>query len=310
MPSLTPADLADLLTAVPLPVQQRDEPVRLHLRPDLPADYCGPVTLQDVRLTLSPWHWLGGELAHSPRSESLSRFLTEARAAGAADLDTVEEVAAWVAEELAATDLDWYPMPGDEASWGEWGPPEEAEAGTGSFLPPGLALPAVLFLTDPTSIEDERLVVAQVHWQQETGTYAGPVGIYASSSRVAAAGSGYPQWLMGWGALLLIDPVTGEQAELSPYWTEGEDDENDEDDHDHWDGREPLARREQGEPQPVEWEGQQPRFEAGTFLKCDPGVEPDWLRGQLHYAAGRLVRADTGQALTLTLHLLPEPRPH
>ncbi|GAA4020321.1 hypothetical protein GCM10022408_37880 [Hymenobacter fastidiosus] len=288
MPFLTTTDLDALLSAVPVPIQQRDEAVRLQLRADLPADYCGPVTLQDVRLTLSPWHWLGGELAHSPRSESLSQALTEARATGADDLDTVEEVADWVSQELAATDLDWYTMPGDSAFWGEWGPADEAEAETGSFLPPGVALPAVLFFIDSGSSQDERLVVAQGHWQQPNDIDAGSVGIYASSRRVAAAGSAYPQWLMGWGALLLTDPATGEQAELSPRWTEEDD---------------------LGELQLVEWQGREPRFEADTLLSSDPGVEPDWLRGKLHYAAGRLVRADTGQALTLTLHMLPEPPP-
>ena len=302
MTPLTNNDLTALLTTVPFAVQQRDEPVRLRLRPGLNADYHGPVALSDVRLALGPWHWLGGELAHSPRSEYLREAVAAARARGAApDLDTVEGVAAWVWAELATTGLDWYPVPGDADEWGQWGPTDEAEAGTGSFLPPGLEVPAVLFMTDDDPAGDGRIVVAQVRWQGAAGAEMGPVSIYASSGRVAAAGSAYPEWLMGWGALLLTDPATGEQAELSPRWTDDEDFVDANDQH-HVDAAE--------EPEPREWTGQEPRYEAGTFYKTDLGREPDWLRGGLHYAAGRLLRADTGQALTLTPYLLPEPRPH
>lgn len=293
MTPLTPADLAVLLTAVPIPVQQRDEAVRLRLRPGLAADYHGPVDLSDVRLALSPWHWLGGELAHSPRSEYLRHSLAAAVALEAApDLDTVEGAAAWVWAELVTTDLNWFPVPGDADEWGVWGPIEEADSGTGSFLPPGLELPAVLFIAEDAPTGDGRIVVAQARWQGAAGAEPGPVGVYASSARVAAEGSAQPAWLMGWGALLLTDPARGEQAELSPRWTNND-----------------LAPAE--EPRPEEWAGQGPRYEAGTFIKSDPGQEPDWLRGGLHYAAGGLLlRADTGQVLDLVPYLRPESHPH
>ena len=299
MTPLTPTDLAALLTAVPYPVQQRDETVRLKLRSGLPADYRGPVSLSDVRLALSPWHWLSGELAHSPRSEYLRHSLAAAVTREAApDLDTVEGAAAWVWAELVTTGLDWYAAPCDAEDWGHWSPQEEAEAGTGSFLPPGLELPAVMFFLDGAPDEDERIVVAQVRWQGANGTDAGPVGIYGSSSRVAAAGSAQPAWLMGWGALLLTDPITGEQAELSPRWT-------DDDDDDDGQGEDAAVGS-----QAAEWGGQEPRFEAGTFYKSDQGPVPDWLRGNLRYAAGRLLRTDSEQALSLAPYLLPEPHPH
>ena len=294
MTPLTPTDLAALLTAVPLPVQQRDEAVQVRLRPDLAADYRGPVALRDVRLALSPWHWLGGELAHSPRSEYLRHSLAAARTRNAApDLNTVEGAAAWVRAELATTDLDWFPVPSDADDWGVWGPPEEADAGTGSFLPPGLELPAVLFIAKDDPAGDGRIVVAQARWQGAAGPGTGPVGVYASSARVAAEGSAQPAWLMGWGALLLTDPASGKQAGLSPRWTDDEDP----------DEVEECSKQ-------AEWAGQEPRFEAGTAYKSDQGPKPDWIRGNLRYAAGRLMRADTGQALTLMPCLLPESPPH
>ncbi|OGX83199.1 hypothetical protein [Hymenobacter glacialis] len=302
MSPLTPADLATLLTAVPFPVQQRDEAVGLCLGPGLNAIYRGPVALADVRMALSPWHWLGGELAHSPRSEYLRESVAAATARDSApDLDTVEGVAAWVWAVLATTELEWYPVPGDADEWGQWSPTDEAEAGTGSFLPPGLEVPAVLFTTDNDLGGDGRIVVAQVRWQGANGAVSGPVGIYASSGRVAAAGSAYPAWLMGWGAVLLTDPATGEQAELSPRWTEVEN-SGGASDEDHVDAGKV--------PELGEWVGQEPRYEAGTFYKTDSGQEPDWLREGLHYAAGRLLRADTGRALALMPYLLPETRPH
>ena len=297
MTPLTPADLAVLLTAVPIPVQQRDEAVRLRLRPGLAADYHGPVALSDVRLALSPWHWLGGELAHSPRSEYLRHSLAAAVAREAApDLDTVEGAAAWVWAELVTTDLNWFPVPGDADEWGVWGPIEEADSRTGSFLPPGLELPAVLFIAEDAPTGDGRIVVAQARWQGAAGAEMGPVGVYASSARVAAEGSAQPAWLMGWGALLLTDPARGEQAELSPRWTDNEYPEEDEE-------------VQEGEPGAGDWDGQEPRFEAGAFYKSDQGPEPDLLRGTLHYDNGRLLRAHTGQALTLIPYLLPESPP-
>lgn len=301
MAPLTPADLAALLTAVPYSVQQCGETVRLMLCFGLPADYRGSVSLSDVRLALSPWHWLGGELAHSPRSEYLRRSLAAAVVREtAADLDTVEGAAAWVWAELMTTGLDWYAAPCDAEDWGHWFPQEEAEAGTGSFLPPGLELPAVMFFLDDAPDEDERIVVAQVRWQGADGTNAGPVGGYGSSSRVAAAGSAQPAWLMGWGALLLTDPTTGEQAELPPRWTDDDDGQGED---------AAIGSQAAISSQAAEWGGQEPRFEAGTFYKSDQGPVPDWLRGNLHYAAGRLSRADSGQALSLAPYLLPESHP-
>ena len=300
MPALTPADLAAFLAAVPISNQQRDAAVRVSPRPGLAADHRGPVAPGDVRLALSPWHWLRGELAHSPRTEALNRALAAAQAREEApDLDTVEGAAAWVWAELETTGLDWRPVPGDPDEWGQWGPPEEADAGTGSFLPPGLALPAVLFFADDAPDGDGRIVVAQAGWSGAAGTDLGPVGVYAASDRVAAEGSAQPPWLMGWGTLLLADPASGEQAELIPRWMDDEPGE---------DGEE--TEQDAAEPGSGEWAGQEPCFEAGTFLKLDVGQEPTWLRGNLQYAAGRLLRADTGQALTLAPHLLPEPRPY
>ena len=293
MPALTPADLAAFLAAVPVSNQQRDAAVRVSPRPGLAADHRGPVAPGDVRLALSPWHWLRGELAHSPRTEALNRALAAARAAGdAPDLATVAGVADWLETELATSGLDWYPVPDEPSEWGDWDPLMHlADTATGTFLPPQLALPAVLFFTDYGQAEDLRLVVAQAHWQE----VAGPVGIYTSADCVAEAGSAYPEWLMGAAALLLTDPVTGEQAELSPCWTDDDDDGQGED----------AAIGSQA----AEWGGQEPRFEAGTFYKSDQGPVPDWLRENLHYAAGRLSRADSGQALSLAPYLLPEPHP-
>jgi len=81
---LTDDELSRLLAPVPLEWQQRDAMVRIALRPGLPADYAGPVEFDDLRLVLSPWHWLKYELVVTPNTTALNQLLAEAREAAKA----------------------------------------------------------------------------------------------------------------------------------------------------------------------------------------------------------------------------------
>ena len=81
---MTDNELSRLLAPVPLERQQRDAQVRIALRLGLPPDYVGPVELADLRLSLSPWHWLKDELVVTPNTAALNQLLAEAREAAKA----------------------------------------------------------------------------------------------------------------------------------------------------------------------------------------------------------------------------------
>ena len=90
---LTEAELQHLWAPVPRDRQQREEMVRISLRPELDADYTGTVELRDLRLALSPWLWSKAGLASSPRSPALNQAPAEVRAANLArELDTMPAV--------------------------------------------------------------------------------------------------------------------------------------------------------------------------------------------------------------------------
>ncbi|MBC6992234.1 hypothetical protein [Hymenobacter sp. BT491] len=280
---LSDAELDVFLQPVPVMAQQREQALYAHLRPDLPADYAGPVALADLRLRLSPWHWLRGELGHDDFSRQLQHQLAEARTdpEQAEDLTTVAGVASWVGNHLEeTTDEEVSCFPWDAEEWGEWGALSELrETSQGHFLPQELDLRAVTF-DRPSDTRTMGFAVLQIRWQAaESATPCwGPVCIYANPEK----GPRKAPWLMSAGTVLLEDPGSGEQAELTPSWSLEFGDEDP-------DGR-------------AEWVGKQPRFEAGTVGKDDPGVAPAWLAAGLHYVAGQLYRADTKQALRLSLH--------
>ena len=77
---LTDDELSRLQAPVPLERQQRDAQVRIVLRPGLPANYAGPVKLDDLRLSISPWHWLKHELAVTPNTAAPNQLLARAYA--------------------------------------------------------------------------------------------------------------------------------------------------------------------------------------------------------------------------------------
>ena len=89
---LTDDELSRMLAPVPLAQQQRDALVRVSLRPGLPADYAGLVELDDLRLSLSPWHWLKHMFAENAHSVELSQRIKDACVAGES-LETVAEQA-------------------------------------------------------------------------------------------------------------------------------------------------------------------------------------------------------------------------
>ena len=285
--ALREKELSQLLGPVPLLNQQRGPLVRVGLRPGLHGSYTGPVDLGDLRLALSPWQWAAAELGRTPRTESLNKALTLARAAAVVpDLDTVAGVAAWLSQALKESAASWYSFPGDQADWGHWGPlGEMVEAGNDTFLPPNLELLTVLFYSNSGPAANLRLAVAQARWESSNPTETGHVGIYSCSDQVGAEGSQYPAWLMASDSLLLTDPVTGEQAELMPG---GLDDE-------------------EAGAGPAEWAGMQPESEPGPLYKVDRGPGPAWVRGGLLYEDGQLKRTNTGQVLKLQLFLAASP---
>ncbi|AIZ65374.1 hypothetical protein PK28_17010 (plasmid) [Hymenobacter sp. DG25B] len=264
---LTDDELNRLLAPVPLAQQQRDALVRITLRPGLPADYAGPVELADLRLMLSPWHWLAQELATTPQTEALNKQLKVMRAEGSI-LTTVAQVAEWVEAQLSAEDLSCWSIPTPE-EWGRWGTLSDLEeVGTGHFISPELKLQTVFFG------EEVDLVVLQAGWQTTESKQQGVPSIYARHPNVGREGSGNPSWLTSAAHLWLHDAASGQVAELVPCWET----------EDH-----------------ATWTGKEARYENGTFLKSDPGISPEWLTGGLTYEAGRLFRADASTLLTVRL---------
>lgn len=223
---LSDEQLASLLAAVPLAAQQRGQPVRVNLRPGLPDDYAGPVELADLRLQLSPWHWLRAEVAHTPRSRQLA---DEVAAAG---FDTVAE-----AGDLVVENAEYF-YHGDPDYWGMEGTlTAMADSGEAHFLPPALTLTDVV-----AWFETDGVTALQVGWDQPGATAPGPLHVLGN-----APGRGFGQnatdWFWSAGTLLLTDPATGERAELTVAPL---DDETE-------------AEQEEAEEDPTMWRGQPPQ---------------------------------------------------
>ena len=262
---LTDEELHSLLAPVPLELQQREALVRIDLRPGLPSGYAGPVELDDLRLWLSPWHWLRQELAISSHSEAISQGIAEARAAGE-NLETAAELTSWISNELFDDEkgYTWGSNPGDNWYWGHYDIVGDRD---GHFLHPSFEFRVVQFFEDDSM--SEGIVVAQAVWDWKGKAEAtGPVGIFAMHE-----GRDY-DWLYNTDELWLTDSVTGETCKLEP----GGDDE--------WEN-------------PEDWTGQIPclhRYKSGSTDQSRSAL----LAG-LRYEAGNLYRADTNALLTLAL---------
>ena len=264
---LTDDELSQLLAPVPLAQQQRDALVRVSLRPELPADYAGPVELDDLRLSLSPWHWLKHELATSPRTAALNQKLVQERAGGSG-VTSVAQVAEWVEAQLRTEGLSYWSIPTPE-EWGHWGTLSDLEdVASGHFITSELQLQTVFFG------EEVDLVVLQVDCQTANSKEGGTAGIYARHHDVGREGSGNPSWLTSAAHLWLHAAVSEQIAELIPCW----------------EIEAPMTRT-----------GKEARFENGAYLKSDPGVAPAWLADGLKYKAGQIYRADTNALLTVEL---------
>lgn len=286
---LTETELQHLWAPVPEDRQQREEMVRIGLRPELDVDYSGPVELRDLRLALSPWLWSKAELASSPRSQALNQALAKARAANPdMELDTMPAVVQWLTKELKKTSQEWELFPDHPDFWEDCGNYSLSnEAGHGTFLPSDPDLSAVYFYTDSGQVEVSRLVVVQVHYRSGKNMESGPISIFTSSQRRGDFSSESTGWLLTSGDLVLKNPLTGEQAPLAQGMIDGEDEEEDEDE-DYDDGQSTRG-------------GKNAVFaDAADFSKTVKA--PDWISGTLHYEAGKLYLEDTnGQALAMDL---------
>lgn len=270
---LTDEELSLLLAPVPLERQQRDALVRIALRPGLLADYAGPVKLHDLRLALSPWHWLKQELAASERTAAFCQQVVEARAEGSS-LGTVAEQAGWLSnnELLDEGGNAWYSNPGDNYYWGHYGILGEQD--DLHFLHPSFELQVVQFFPDESF--SEGIVVAQAEWGDchtmsacwGDNKTTGPAGIFASCNRSDN------DWMVNPNEMWLTDSITGETCKL--ICSDVDEFESSED-----------------------WRGVTPWLDDPKSDNTAQGL-PAPLTG-LRYDAGCLYRADTGALLTLTL---------
>lgn len=270
---LTDEELSRLLAPVPLERQQRDALVRIALRPGLPADYAGPVELDDLRLALSPWHWLKNELAASQRTAALCQQAVEACAEGSS-LDTVAEQASWLSDnELFEEDGNhWYSNPGDNYYWGHYGILGEQDEL--HFLHPSFELQVVQFFADDSF--SEGIVVAQAEWGDchimsacwGDNKATGVVSIFACDNKSDN------DWMVNPNEMWLTDSITGETCKLNC----GD-----------------VGEFESSE----DWTGVIPWIDEHKSDNTDQGL-PTPLTG-LRYDAGCLYRADTDALLTFTL---------
>ena len=284
---LTEIELQHLWAPVPEDCQQREEMIRISLRPELDADYTGPVELQDLRLALSPWLWSKAELASSPRSQALNQALAKIRAANPdMELDTMPAVVQWLAKELDKTSQEWELFPDHPDFWKDCGTVSlSQELGEGTFIPFDLELSAVYFYTDSGQAANSRLVVVQTRYDGGHESKQGPVGIFTSSERMSDHSSDSMGWLLTSGDIVLKNPVTGEQAKLAPGEVNGADEDYDDDQG---------TRR-----------GTDAVFANTTAISIKKDQAPVWISGPLYYKAGRLYLTDTAeQALTLELEVV------
>ena len=281
---LTEIELQHLWAPVPRDRQQREEMVRISLSPELDADYSGPVELCDLRLALSPWLWSKAELASSPRSQALNQALAKVRAANPdMELDTMPAVVQWLTKELNKTSQEWELFPDHPDFWEDCGTFNLLrETGEGTFVPFDLELSAVYFHTDSGQAEDSRLVVVQVRYDGGKKVKRSPISIFTSSRRRADYRSEFMGWLLTSDSLVLKNPLTEEQATLTPGEADGVDEDYD-------DGQ--GTRR-----------GRDAVFADATDFLFEQAKAPTWISGGLHYKAGKLYLEDTNsQALTLDL---------
>ena len=269
--TLTDNELARLLAPVPLAAQLRDAPVRITLRPDLPAIYAGPVVLADLRLSLSPWHWLKHELASSPKSIALNQQIVEIRATGAS-LETVAEVADWISNELYREEkgCNWDEFPNDIRYWGHFGAVSDMD---GHFLSPSFDLQIVMF-SDFYGESEERIVVAQAEWGEDENLVVGPVSVFAR-----AAEASYYDWLYCSDCVWLIDSNTDESPGLEIFRA-------------RWDDREPESDN------PGDWSGATPDQSSSSRIENNLTV---LMAAGLRYEAGQLYRVDSNARLTMSL---------
>ena len=282
---LTETELQHLWVPVPRDRQQREEMVRIRLRPELDADYTGPVELRDLRLAVSPWLWSQAELASSARTQALNQALAKIRAANPdMELDTMPAVVQWLTKELEKTSQKWELFPDHPDFWENCGTFDlSRESGEGTFMPIDLELSAVYLYTDSGQAANSRLVVAQTRYSSGNKTKRGPIGIFTSSERMSEHSSESTGWLLTTDDLVLKNAMTGEQVKLTIGEIDGADEEE-----------------EDGQGQVL---GHQP-----AFADAPSGDRiPEWSLMPLHYKSGKLYLDDTnGQALMLELFLSQE----
>ena len=285
---LTEAELQHLWAPVPRDRQQREEMVRISLRPELDADYTGPVEFRDLRLAVSPWLWSKAELGCSPRTQALNQALAQVRAANPdMELDAMPSVVQWLKKKLQGTRETWALFPTDASFWEDCGNFQlMRDSNYGTFVPIDLEVSVVYFYTESGEATHSRLVVAQTRFDKGETMEWGPIGIYTSSQGTAEHISDTIGWLNTSDALLLKNLMTGEQAKLMPGEVYGADE-------DYGDGQ--GIRR-----------GMDAVFADAITSSLVRGQAPAWVSGALHYKAGHLYLTNTTeQALTLELFLPP-----
>ena len=283
---LTDDELIQLLAPVPLAQQQRDALVRVSLRPGLPVDYAGPVELADLRLSLSPWHWLKHELVVTSTTVALNQLLTEGRVTDNS-LDTVAEIATWISDgpfddqEDDQEERNWESAISQDYYGRNGVVSEHYDSCHGCYLPPLFDLQEVIFLGEGKTLDD--IVVTQAEWGEwhpqwaywEEGKKAtGPVNIFALAKRPHCK-----WWLINADQLWLTDLSTGETYNLDPHGEPAE-----------WEGIERNKAEEEEsleeEDKPEGWVGNPPSLSALPF--------------GLRYEAGQLYRTDTHALLTVS----------
>ena len=272
--ALTDKELNQLLAPVPLVQQQRNHLVKVLLRHELAPNYVGPVELDDLRLTLSPWHWLRGELATCPQSIKISKALEAARLTGAdPELDTVAGVTEWIHRQVNSEE-EWCVHPSDPDYMEPPGELIRVLEEVSHFLTPSLDVVVVRFELHATRTDAAGFVIVETWWYD--GVYrTSDIGIYRLLERSNDHGSGYA-WLDANVYLLLIDSSTGQHAKLAALSV--------------------YADQSAGEDSQT-WAGQQPQLYTQDVPSSGDKLCGSWLACGLHFEDGRLYRRDTGQEL-------------
>lgn len=316
--ALTETELQSLWTPVPLARQQREEMVRIRLRPELPVDYTGPVELGDLRLAVSPWLWSQTELGTSSQTRALNNALTEARMTNkAGKLDDISSVVQWLAEQLKESPQSWELFPSAPEFWEDCGTLKlMADTAFGTFIPLDLDLMAVYFFPSPGQGINLQLVVAQV-WH-DTGEQMewGPTAIYTCSQLIADTTTNPLDWLFTSDTLVLKDPMTGKQVKLMPSsldeTDEGEELEeeevdSEEDEEYENEDEEDEESEDLEEDESEDLVGVKPAFAEVTDSLLTEDPASIWIPGPFHHKDGRLYLTSTAtQALSLKLQLLSE----